>query len=220
MQYIVSFLEGIITFISPCLLPMLPIYLSYFAAGGERTSKKTLLNALGFCIGFSVMFILMGALAGSLGSFLRTHQTVLNLICGLIIILFGLNFLGVFNLNVFRGISSSGPKESLNFFSAVIFGIIFSIGWTPCVGVFLGSALVMASQQASALKGILMLLTYSLGLSIPFIISALLIDKLKTAFDFIKRNYKVINALSGALLIIIGITMMTGHFGKLLTIIS
>ena len=94
MQYIIAFLEGIITFISPCLLPMLPIYISYFAGGGERTTGKTLKGALGFVTGFTVVFILMGALAGTVGSFLRQHQTWVNLISGLIVVIFGLNFLG------------------------------------------------------------------------------------------------------------------------------
>ena len=96
MQYMISFLEGIITFISPCLLPMLPIYISYFAGGGERTTKKTVTNALGFVLGFSLVFIAMGALAGTVGSFLTRYQTVVNVVAGVIVIIFGLNFLGVY----------------------------------------------------------------------------------------------------------------------------
>ena len=110
--------------------------------------------------------------------------------------------------------------DSFNFFSLVLFGIIFSIGWTPCVGAFLGSALMLASQQGHALAGMLMLLTYSLGLGIPFILSAVLIQKLKTAFDFIKRNYQIINTLSGCFLILTGIMMATGTLGRLLNILS
>ena len=96
MQYMISFLEGIITFISPCLLPMLPIYISYFAGGGERSTRKTLTGALGFVTGFTLVFMAMGELAGTEGGFLKTHQTAVNLICGLIVIFFGLIFLGVF----------------------------------------------------------------------------------------------------------------------------
>ena len=92
MQYLISFLEGIITFISPCLLPMLPIYISYFAGGGERTTRKTLTGALGFVLGFTVVFIAMGALAGTVGSFLKEHQTLVNILSGLVVIVFGLNF--------------------------------------------------------------------------------------------------------------------------------
>ena len=109
MQYIVSFLEGIITFISPCLLPMLPIYVSYFAGGGERTTAKTLKGALGFVTGFMAIFVILGAFAGTIGSFLREYQTVVNLVSGLVVIFFGLNFLGVFKLNLFKG-SNWSPK--------------------------------------------------------------------------------------------------------------
>ena len=108
----------------------------------------------------------------------------------------------------------------MGFFSAMLFGIVFSVGWTPCVGAFLGSALALASQQGSALVGVLMLLCYSLGLGIPFLVSALLIDKLKDTFNFIKKNYKVINIISGCLLIVIGILMMTGLLTRFMTLLG
>ena len=220
MQYVISFLEGIITFISPCLLPMLPIYISYFAGGGERSTKKTLTGAIGFVVGFTVVFTLMGALAGTVGSFLKEHQTAVNIISGIVVIFFGLNFLGVFKMNLFRGSDRSVDTSNMGFFSAMLFGMIFSLGWTPCVGAFLGSALMLASQQGSVLVGTLMLLAYSLGLGVPFILSAVLIDKLKSAFDWIKRNYKVINIVSGSLLILIGILMAAGTLGRLLSLLS
>ncbi len=220
MQYIIAFLEGMITFISPCLLPMLPIYLSYFAGGGERTATKTLKGALGFVTGFSVVFVALGALAGTLGSFLREYQTVVNIVSGLIVIFFGLNFLGVFKLNLFRGSRFSVNTENMGFFSALLFGVVFSIGWTPCVGAFLGSALMLAAQQAHVVEGMLMLLAYSLGLAIPFILSAVLIDYLKTAFQWIKKNYNVINIVSGSLLVLIGILMATGMFGRLIGLLG
>ena len=220
MQYVISFLEGIITFISPCLLPMLPIYISYFAGGGERSTKKTLTGAIGFVVGFTVVFTLMGALAGTVGSFLKEHQTAVNIISGIVVIFFGLNFLGVFKLNLFRGSDRSVDTSNMGFFSAMLFGMIFSLGWTPCVGAFLGSALMLASQQGSVLVGTLMLLAYSLGLGVPFILSAVLIDKLKSAFDWIKRNYKVINIVSGILLVLIGVLMATGTLGRLLGLLS
>ncbi len=216
MQYIISFLEGIITFISPCLLPMIPIYLTYFAGSGERTTKKTVTGALGFVSGFTLVFVTMGALAGSIGSLFTRHQNIVNIVCGLIVIFFGLNFMGVFKLNLFKGMQQSVNTDNMNFFSAVLFGIVFSLGWTPCVGAFLGSALMMASREGQALQGILMLLCYSLGLGIPFILSAVLIDSLKGAFTFIKKHYKIINFVSGCLLIIVGILMATGLLGRIL----
>lgn len=220
MLYFISFLEGIITFISPCLLPMLPIYISYFAGGDTKNTKKTLTSALGFIFGFTIVFISLGALAGTLGNLLKEYQTVVNIISGLIVILFGMNYLGIFNLNIFQGSRKSFNTDNMNFFSSILFGIIFSVGWTPCVGAFLGSALMMASQQGQTLTGMFMLLAYSLGLGIPFILSAVLIQKLKTTFDFIKRNYKIINTVSGILLIVVGVMMATGTLGKLLAILS
>lgn len=220
MHYIISFLEGILTFISPCLLPMLPIYVSYFAGGGERSQRRTFLAALGFVTGFTLVFVAMGALAGFLGGLLTKYQIALNIVSGVIVIFFGLNFLGVFKLNIFKGIRTTVKTDGMGFFSALVFGVIFSVGWTPCVGAFLGSALMLASQQGHVAQGVFMLLAYSIGLGIPFLLSAVLIDYLKSAFDFIKRHYKVINLVSGGLLVAVGILMATGALSYLLSLLS
>lgn len=220
MQYLIAFLEGIITFISPCLLPMLPIYLSYFAGGGQQSTRKTLTAAAGFVTGFTVLFVAMGALAGTLGSFVARHQTAVNLVCGLIVIFFGLNFLGVIKVTLFKGSRRAVQTTNMNFGSALVFGMVFSVGWTPCVGAFLGSALALASQQGHVLGGMLMLLAYSLGLGVPFILSALLIDRLKSAFDWIKRHYDIINAVCGGFLILVGVLMATGLLGRFLNLLS
>ena len=220
MQYFISFLEGIVTFISPCLLPMLPIYISYFAGGGERTTAKTLKGALGFVAGFTLIFVAMGALAGTVGSFLRQYQTAVNIVSGLIVVMFGLNFLGVFKLNLFRGSQRTVNTQNMGFFSALLFGMIFSIGWTPCVGAFLGSALMLAGQQGHTVEGMLMLLAYSMGLGIPFVLSAVLIDYLKSAFNWIKRHYTLINAVSGGVLILIGVLMMSGMLNRFLNLLN
>ena len=219
MQYVISFLEGVITFISPCLLPMLPVYVSYFAGGGERTTRKTLSGATGFVLGFTLVFVAMGALAGTLGSFLTRYQTIVNIVSGLVVIFFGLNFMGLLKVNVFKG-GRGLVKLTGGFFSAVLFGVIFSLGWTPCVGAFLGSALALASQQGHVVEGMLMLLAYSLGLGVPFLLSAVLIDQMKSAFDFIKQRYELINRICGGFLIVIGIAMMTGMMSRLLGILS
>lgn len=219
MHYFISFLEGIITFVSPCLLPMLPIYISYFAGDSERDTKRVVKNALGFILGFTLVFVLLGALAGSLGTLLQEYSAVVNLVTGLIVIFFGLNFLGVFRVNLFRG-TKLGNVEHLGFFSSLLFGVVFSVGWTPCVGAFLGSALLLATSQGNVLQGVAMLLLYSLGLGVPFFISAVLIDRLKGAFSFIKRHYRVINLVSGCFLVAIGVLMATGLFGKFLALLS
>lgn len=221
MQYLLLFLEGIITFISPCLLPMLPIYVSYFAGGKEeKTTKKMLINSLGFVLGFTIVFVALGAFASTLGSFLQRYKIALNIVTGLIVIFFGLSFLGVLRLNVFKGMKNPFSGGDMGFFSAILFGIVFSIGWTPCVGAFLGSALALASQQGHVLSGVIMLLCYSLGLGIPFVASAILIDKLKGAFNFIKSHYGIINTVCGILLCLVGVLMMTGLLDKILFILS
>ncbi len=220
MQYFISFLEGIITFISPCLLPMLPIYISYFA--NEKNDKKnTLKNAIGFVLGFSIVFVCLGAFAGVLGGFLQRYKTMLNIVTGLIVVVLGLNFMGIVKIG-FLNQTRKLPVQIANtgFFTSVLFGIVFSIGWTPCVGAFLGSALMMASRDGTMVKGIIMLVAYSVGLGIPFIASALLIDKLKETFDTIKKNYRVINIVSGGFLVFVGILMMTGALGYLLAFLG
>lgn len=220
MEYLISFLEGVITFISPCLLPMLPIYISYFAGGGERSVGRTLKGALGFVLGFTAVFVAMGALAGTIGGFLSRHQTLVNILCGAVVILFGLSYLGILKINLFRGRGHDVNTDDLGFFSAFLFGVVFSVGWTPCVGAFLGSALMLASQQGSMVQGILMLLCYSAGLGVPFLISAVLIDQLKGAFNWVKAHYDIINKVCGVLLIAVGIAMATGTLGRLLNVLS
>lgn len=222
MDYFIAFLEGIITFISPCLLPMLPIYISYFAGQTESDNKRTaIINALGFVLGFTVIFVLLGAFAGTIGSVLMAYSTIVNVVGGIIIILFGLNFMDLLNiplLNTNRQLNLDHSHPG--FFSALLFGIVFSIGWTPCVGAFLGSALMMAASSGDTLKGILMLLSFSLGLGVPFIVSAILIDQMKSTFDFIKRNYLIINRISGGLLVVIGLLMATGLLGYFLSLLT
>jgi len=220
MQYLLLFLEGIITFISPCLLPMLPVYVSFFAAG-ESDKRRALVNSLGFVSGFTVVFVVLGAFAGTLGRLLNQYITAVNIITGLIVIILGINFTGLIKIGFLnRTGNRAANAKDLTFFSSLLFGIVFSVGWTPCVGAFLSSALMMAANQGGILNGILMLLVYSLGLGVPFIASAVLIDRLKGAFNFIKRNYKAINIISGVLLIIVGILMATGLMGRYLSLFT
>jgi len=164
--------------------------------------------------------VAMGALAGSLGSFVKEYSMIVNLVSGAIVILFGLSYMGVFNIRLFKGTGRQVNTSDLGFFSSLLFGFVFALGWTPCVGAFLGSALMLASQQGSFVMGILMLLAYSLGLGVPFLISAVLIDHLKGAFDWIKKHYEIINKLCGGFLIIIGLLMATGTMGRFLALLS
>ena len=186
----------------------------------SKSTLRTVRNALGFILGFTLVFVTLGALAGTLGGLLIKYQTAVNLVTGFIVVLFGLNYLGVLRWNLFRGMQGNMAGREPGFFSALVFGVVFSVGWTPCVGAFLGSALMLASQQGQMLTGILMLLAYSLGLGIPFLISAVLIDRLKTTFNFIKKHYNVINVFCGGLLVAVGILMMTGILGRVLALLS
>lgn len=223
LDYFLSFLEGIITFVSPCLLPMLPVYISYFAGGetSDTNKRKTVKNALGFVLGFTIVFIMLGAAAGTFGKFLKQHIAAFNIIGGILLVLFGLNFMNIIRLDSLnRSLRFHMQAKALGFFSSVLFGFVFSIGWTPCVGAFLGSALMLAANSQEAFKGISMLLLFSLGLGIPFIISAVLIDSLKRTFDAVKRHYKVINAISGFLLIFVGVFMMFGKLNAFLSFLT
>jgi cytochrome c-type biogenesis protein len=217
LQYIITFLEGVISFISPCMLPMLPIYISYFALGADK-KHRTLARAFGFVIGFTLIFVLLGLFAGTVGAFLSEYQRAVNIISGLLVIAFGLMYLDIIKLPFFKGMSKSYEIKSV--FSAFLFGVIYSVSLTPCIGAFLGSALMLASSSGEAIKGLLLLLTYSLGLGVPFLISAVLIDKLNTAFSLIKKHYKIINLICGIFLIVIGIMMMLGFMNTVLSIFS
>lgn len=216
MQYFITFLEGIISFISPCMLPMLPVYVSYFALG--KSGRKAFVNSLFFVAGFTLVFCLLGVFAGSIGSLMSEYMRVVNIVCGLVMITLALNFLDIIKIPLFRGMTASVKIRGM--LSSFLFGMVFSVSLTPCVGAFLGSALMMASSSAQASKGAMLLLAYSLGLGVPFVVSAVLIDKLKGFFDVIKRHYHVINIVCALFLIWVGIMMMTGNLSRLLAVFS
>ena len=224
MEYFMLFLEGIITFISPCILPLLPLYVSYFVGGNEYDDKSkynALVNSLGFVLGFTIIFTLLGTLAGTFGAFIKEQSVIINILGGFIVVLFGANYMGIFKIPFLeRSLKINTKIKTFKFLSSIAFGIIFAIGWTPCVGTFLGAALMIAVNSQDILKGTIMLLIYSIGLAIPFVICAILIDKLKETFNFIKRNYKVINKISGIILVIIGISIMTGYLNKILSLLT
>ncbi|MBR1816779.1 MAG: cytochrome c biogenesis protein CcdA [Lachnospiraceae bacterium] len=225
MEYLITFLEGIISFISPCMLPMLPIYIGYFAgaSGNEREDNNShrlsaLPGACSFVAGFTLIFCLLGVFAGSIGMLLIHYQRIVNIICGGIVIILGLSFMEIIHLPFFG--KSYKPVEVKSVFSAFLFGMIFSISITPCVGSFLGAALMMASTAQGAWKGFGLLLVYSLGMGLPYIISAVLISELKNLFDFIKKHYRIINIICGSFLIVVGIMMAVGWLNKLLAVLS
>jgi len=188
---------------------MLPVYIAYFAGD----NKNPLPNATGFVIGFTLIFVTMGAFAGFVGGFLQDHQMVVNIVAGVFVVVLGFGYLGVFKLP-FVGHKGVMKFKRLNFATSIAFGMLFAIAWTPCVSAFLGAALMRASIQGAATGGMLMLFVFSMGLGVPFIISAVLIDRLKTAFDFIKKHHRIVNGIAGGVLIIVGILMMFGVLNR------
>ena len=217
MDFLITFLEGVISFISPCMLPMLPVYISYFAGGADK-KHRVLARAASFVLGFTVVFSLLGLFAGTLGAFLSKYQTAVNIVSGGLVILFGLSYLEVIHLPFFKGMQRKGNATTV--LSAFLFGVIYSVSLTPCVGAFLGSALSMAATSGTAFRGTLLLVVYSLGLGVPFLLSALLIEQLSGAFGFIKRHYRVINLVCGIFLIVVGILMLFGMMNALLALFA
>lgn len=208
MDFLIIFIEGIASFLSPCVLPMLPMYVSYFA-GQDKDLKKTVINSLGFVLGFTIVFVLLGVFASTIGKIITANSKYINILFGTIIILFGLHYIGILNikfLNKTKGIKKK--SDTLSFFSSIIFGMIFSVCWTPCVGVFLSSALMMSATSENILKGGIMLLIYSIGLGIPFIITSVFLEKLKNTFNSIKKHYNIINKIAGIILILSGIMLI------------
>ena len=212
MEYLITFIEGLASFISPCILPIIPIYISYFGRESKST-KKSIINSIGFVSGFSIIFILLGIFAGTFGKLVHNYSNYINIILGIFLIIIGLNYTEIIRikfLNKTKGIKQA--NKDLTFITSTLFGMMFSLTWTPCVGAFLSSALILASKTGSILKGATLLFLYSLGLAIPFIITTLFLEKIKKTFDFIKKNYNIINKIAGSILIIYGIWTLINSF--------
>lgn len=208
MDFLIIFIEGFVSFLSPCVLPMLPMYVSYFA-GQDKDLKRTIINSLGFVLGFTIIFVVLGIFASTLGKLVTANSRYINIIFGMMIIIFGMHYMGILNikiLNKSKGIQKK--KDKLSFFSAILFGMIFSVCWTPCVGVFLSSALMMSATSENVLKGGIMLLIYSIGLGIPFIVTSIFLERLKSTFNRIQKHYNIINKIAGMILIFSGIILI------------
>ncbi|MEG1825226.1 MAG: cytochrome c biogenesis CcdA family protein [Cloacibacillus sp.] len=208
------FLEGFLAFISPCMLPMLPVYLMYLAAETENGKRASIVNTLGFVAGFSVVFMAMGATATSIGALLNDHRALLQQISGVVIMVFGLHFLGVFNigfLDVEKKLEVKVARRG--FIGSLLFGGAFSLGWTPCLGPFLGSALMMAGNGKTVAEGIFYLFVFSMGLGIPYILAAVFFTRIKGIFQWLKRHGKTIKRVSGVILLAAGAAIATNTFG-------
>lgn len=208
MQLVITFIEGLVSFISPCVLPMLPVYITYFG-GGSAQRRDVMARSAAFVAGFTVVFCLLGVFAGTLGTLMLRHRTALSVVCGGAMIFFGLSYLGVIKIGLFSGVKSG--REIGGVVSAFAFGVVYSVGMSPCTGPMLGAALMLAGSEGGALWGCVLLASYSLGLGLPFIISAFALNGLKGSFAVIKRHYSVINALCGAFLIVVGTITALGY---------
>lgn len=215
MAYLTAFLEGIISFISPCILPILPLYFSYLAGGvADRDERRFVLlkNSLAFVIGFTILFVALGAASTTIGRFLQSHLALLNRIGGVLVILFALNNLGFVLIPALNNNHKLEMKglTNMNVPKSMLFGFIFAIGWTPCVGPLLGSALMMAANAELIHKGMLTLFFYAMGLAIPFLFSALLLEQLEGVFSTIKKHSKAITIITGLFLLAFGIALTLG----------
>lgn len=222
VSFSAAFLAGLLTFLSPCILPLIPAYISYITGisfdelkeeGSRAIRKKTLIHSLLFILGFSLVFITLGASATYLGKFFINYKMVISRVGGALVIIFGLYLMGIFKfgfLNRERKLTFKLQKGSK--FSSVLFGITFGAAWTPCVGPILGSILVLAATKESMLGGVWLLSIYSLGIAIPFIISALLINSFLAHFAKFRRYMPAVKFVCGLLLIVIGFLLIWGRF--------
>jgi len=219
-SYLLTFIEGILTFVSPCILPMIPVYFFYLAGvtgkddeGRTGNRSRLIINALGFVAGFTLVFVALGAAATAIGHFLKDNIDLFRKIGGIVIIVFGLNFLGLFKLNFLNTEKRFNYSfKELKFFSSVVFGAVFGFGWTPCLGPFLGTALITAGNSKTLLQGIILLLLYSAGLGIPFVVVAVLFEKLKDILHSVQKHSRIISIISGIVLIFSGILVFTDSF--------
>jgi cytochrome c-type biogenesis protein len=224
ISLLAAFTAGVISFISPCVLPLIPGYLSFISgvsmeemkAGDKKSEalKKVSLNTLLFVLGFSVVFTAMGASATFIGEFLLSKLSLFNKIAGAIIILLGLHIMGVFRIPFLnyekRFHTKSKPLGPVGSFAV---GLAFAFGWTPCIGPILGGILLLASNQGTVGKGVVLLASYSLGLGIPFLVTAVSFNTFLGVFGWVKKHFRTIEIISGLLLVTIGFLIFIGSFG-------
>lgn len=209
-----AFLAGLVSFFSPCVMPLIPAYIAYLAGVGAENRGRLLRNSLGFVLGFTVVFVVLGASATLLGQFLLRHQFLLRKISGVIIMVFGLHLaglikIGFLNFDTRKQVKTKEGKDA-GFLQSFVFGLAFSSGWTPCIGPILGSILILASTTASLTQGMFLLVIYAVGLGLPFVLTAVLIDRLQGRWSRLTKITVWLSRISGYLLIVLGILMYFG----------
>ena len=218
-ELFVAFGAGLISFLSPCVLPLIPGYISYISGSSinELIKKKKidLTPIIFFTIGFSIVFIIFGAASTFLGQVLLQNSNTLRLVAGLVIIILSLHIIGIINIKFLNYEKRIEANISKNFFSPILIGMAFAFGWTPCIGPILGSILILASTEESLLRGISLLLFYSIGLAIPFILSGYLIQKFLIFSKNFKKNISKVSKIGGIILLITGILIITNQLQAL-----
>lgn len=217
-----AFVAGVLMFLAPCTLPIVPGYLAFIAgaSGGTGSRRRIVWNAVAFVIGFSIVFVALGASAGFLGSFIGPWKALISRFAGALIILFGLTMLGLFRIPLLSGeMHIKLPKFVVlgKWQSSLLIGALFAVGWSPCIGPILGSILFLASGASTALAGAFLLGIFSLGLGVPFILTAALMQSGQNMFGHWATTSKVLSVLGGVLLLVIGTLMLTDNMGLLVT---
>ena len=219
IELFIAFGAGLISFLSPCVLPLIPGYISYISDSSinELLEKKNvnLIPIILFTVGFSSVFIVFGAASTFIGQVLLQNSYELRIIAGLIIIILSLHILGVINLKILNYEKRIQTNFSKNLFSPILIGMAFAFGWTPCIGPILGSILVLAATEESLARGILLLFFYSAGLAIPFVLSGYLIQKFLIFSKNFKKNVNRVSKIGGVILLITGILIITNHLQAL-----
>tara|TARA_B100000131_G_scaffold319881_1_gene366670 strand:+ start:146 stop:853 length:708 start_codon:yes stop_codon:yes gene_type:complete len=218
-ELLIAFGAGLISFLSPCVLPLIPGYISYVSGSSfnELIEKKNinLIPIILFTVGFSIVFIIFGAASTFLGQLLLQNSYELRIVAGFIIIIFSLHIIGVINLKFLNYEKRIQTNNNQNIFSPIVIGAAFGFGWTPCIGPILGSILALAATEESINKGILLLLFYSLGLALPFILSGYLIQKFLIFSKNFKKNINLVSKIGGLILLITGILILTNQLQAL-----
>ena len=219
LELIVAFGAGLISFLSPCVLPLIPGYISYISGSSlnDLIEKKevNLLPIILFTLGFSIVFIIFGAASTFLGQVLLKNSYELRIAAGLIIVILSLHIIGIINLKFLNYEKRIHTKTNKNIYSPILIGMAFAFGWTPCIGPILGSILVLAATEESINKGILLLISYSLGLALPFILSGYLIQKFLIFSKNFKKNINLASKIGGFILLITGILILTNQLQAL-----
>ena len=215
IELLVALGAGLMSFLSPCVLPLIPGYISYVSGNSlneliER-KKVNIIPTILFTVGFSIVFIIFGAASTFLGQFLLQNSFELRILAGVIIIIFSLHIIGIINLKFLNYEKRIQTNNNKNFYSPIIIGAAFGFGWTPCIGPILGSILVLAATEESINKGVLLLFFYSLGLAIPFILSGFLIQKFLIFSKNFKKNINIVSKIGGSILLITGILILTNQ---------